>query len=366
MKWKINCLQLVCLMVFPIIGAVAGIGTHIIFKMVNNDGYFCIIFMGLIGFLYLFMLYYLGNYNHNLSICDVSKDVFGKLFGNIINYVLIAICIIIALTNMFSISNFVSSQYLIRTPLFVVSLLMIIVITINVCKGFQVVSRVGFIILIINLLLFLIAVVGLIPHFKIDNFLPTMNNGVNKIISSSLIISCTNIFPLFILLSIPFNNLVDKHNIAKSGIILYSLSIFIVFLVILFTIGVLGKYLIGAYQYPEYVVLQKISFMNFIDRIENLVAMQWILGAIGYVSLLIYFITISIKHNSNDKPNPIVAWSSSLVIFILCNLSFKSNTVFNNFVDKVYPYICFSILPIMILLTVGAFFKKKRKKLAIK
>mgnify|MGYP004419756235 CR=1 FL=1 len=88
------------------------------------------------------MLFFVLNYRGDLSLFDISREILGKKVGNVCNFVLCLIGVVIATTSLFSISNFVSSQYLIRTPLFLVSVLLIIVVIFNVSKGFQVISRI--------------------------------------------------------------------------------------------------------------------------------------------------------------------------------------------------------------------------------
>ena len=122
---------------------------------------------------------------------------------------------------------------------------------------------------------------------ELDNFKPVLEHGLKNPFVGGILITLTNILPIFLVLTIPKNNITDKKNYNKVIIISYVISTFIFFLITIFTIGILSKYLISIYQYPEYIILQKISFLNFIERIENLITMQWIFGCIIYLSLLI-------------------------------------------------------------------------------
>ena len=137
MKWKINSLQYVSLMAFPIIGTIIGIGSQILFVNSSIDSYLSIIIEGVLGLLYLKMLFFVLNYRGDLSLFDISREILGKKVGNVCNFVLCLIGVVIATTSLFSISNFVSSQYLIRTPLFLVSVLLIIVVIFNVVRDFR-------------------------------------------------------------------------------------------------------------------------------------------------------------------------------------------------------------------------------------
>ena len=362
MKWKINSLQLVTLMAFPIIGTIIGIGSQILFVNSSVDSYLSIIVTGILGFGYLGMLYFVLNYRGSLSLFDVSREVLGKCGGNVCNFILCLIGIVIATTSLFSISNFVSSQYLIRTPLFLVSILMIFVVMFNVSKGFQVISRVGAIILLINFTLFFVAVLGLIPDIKMDNIMPFMGEGIGNVFKGGVLLMFTNIVPIFLIGAVKMDNITDRERVKKYGALIYVFSLLICFSIVFVTATALGKYLISMYQYPEYLVTQKISFMDFIDRIENLIAMQWIFGAVMYISIVIYFVTEFVCHKEEDEPNKIVIFVSSVVVLILCNICFKNNTLFDYFITNIYPLICMGAFGIITLLFILILFKKKRVK----
>lgn len=362
MKWKINSLQYTALMAFPIIGTIIGIGSQIVFGISSVDSYISIIVTGILGFIYLGMLYYILSYKKSASLFDINRDILGKTLGNICNIILCIIGIVIATTSLFSISNFVSSQYLIRTPLFLVSILIIIVVMFNVSKGFQVISRVGTIILLINFTLFFVAVLGLIPDINTNNIKPFMGEGIGNVFRGGILLMFTNIVPIFLIGSIRMDNIVDMDKIKKYGTIVYVFSILICFCIVFVTATALGKYLIAMYQYPEYLVTQKISFMDFIDRIENLIAMQWIFGAIMYISIVIYFVTEFISHKEEDKPNGTIIFVISGLVLILGNVCFKNNTIFDYFIENIYPFICMGAFIFISLLFILVLLKKRKAK----
>ena len=103
MKWKINSLQYVSLMAFPIIGTIIGIGSQILFVNSSIDSYLSIIVEGVLGLFYLKMLFFVLNYRGDLSLFDISREILGKKVGNVCNFVLCLIGVVIATTSLFSI-----------------------------------------------------------------------------------------------------------------------------------------------------------------------------------------------------------------------------------------------------------------------
>ena len=112
---------------------------------------------------------------------------------------------------------------------------------------------------------------------------------------------------------------------------------------LIFTIGVLGGDLVKLYQYPEYIVLRRINFLNFLTRIENILFIQWIFG----LFILMSFSAFIVKEKLKFKYNNIII---GLLILILSLNCFKSLTIFNEFMYYIYPFISFIFVIYIIIL----------------
>ena len=118
-------------------------------------------------------------------------------------------------------------------------------------------------------------------------------------------------------------------------------------------------HLASIYQYPEYVVMKQINLFEFIDRIENVITIQWLFGLFFNISFVVYYISNSIKPAHKSKILPIVL--TALILFFSLIL-FKNNTQFNDYTYRIVPYIRTILLSIYILLFIFIVFKKKNKK----
>ena len=153
--------------------------------------------------------------------------------------------------------------------------------------------------------------------------------------------------PVHILI-VPKNNIVDKKNYSKCILIFYGIASLLIIITSLFTIGVLGEHLASFYQYPEYILLKRISIFGFIDRIENLLSISWIFSTFATLSLIIYYISNNLNKKEKKKiPSIIIS-----IIIIVCSLYiFKNNTFFNNYVSNIYPYILSIFFIIFVFIT---------------
>lgn len=355
-NWKINSLQFSSLFSFTILSTLIGIGFNNIITIAKVDSYISIIIAYILGFIPILLFIYLFNQEKNIN--ELIIDTFGKTIGTIINYLLLIPIMIIGICSVYSISNFMVSQFLSDTPIIIIYVIPSLVILYGLIKGIEAISRTSLILYVIMLLLFAIAIFGLVPQIEIDNYKPILENGLLNPLKGSIIFILSDIIPLFVMLSISKKNITNKEKTTKSIIFFYSISILIMFLNIAMTIGTLGIHLTNMYQYPEYMVLKQISLFDFLDRIENFVTIQWIFRTFMLVSMTVYYIQNTIKKDNNSKILPAIILSTIILLDIII---FKNNTIFTNFAFKIYPYSNLALFIIIIFISIVVFIKNKRR-----
>lgn len=363
MKEKINSLQFVNTYILCIISASIGLSLFTTIELAGHDSYIgtlCGIFMGLIP---LFLFLYIFNYKKDLPLYEKTIYIFGTILGNIINILITLLYIVIAITVLFNLTNFIVSQYLADTPLLIVMSIFIFVVYHILNKGVETITRVSSLFIVIVLSLFLFSFICLSQEFQIDNLKPFLEHGLKNPVLGGFINMLIALSPMYTLLIIPKNNLVDKEKVTKYICIGYFISGFIVFSISILSNGILGKYLIKLYQYPGYMSLKKISLFGFIDRIENFISLHWILSSFVNLAMILYFIKSNIKRKDNSKI------LNLLLCILIVGVSYKifnNNTMFNNYSYKIYPYFCGALIFIFLVLTISIFIKKgiEKKKIS--
>lgn len=355
MKEKINSLQFVNTYILCIISASIGLSLFTTIKLTGHDSYIGTllgIFMGLIP---LFFFLYIFNYKKDLPLYEKTIYIFGKILGNIINIIITLLYFVISITVLFNLGNFIVSQYLADTPLLLVLSVFIIIIYHILNKGIETITRVSSICIVIVLSLFLFSFICLSQEFQISNLKPILEHSLRNPILGGFINMLIALSPMYTLLIIPKNNLVDKEKITKYICIGYFISGLVVFSVSILSNGVLGKYLIELYQYPGYTSLKKISLFSFIDRIENFISLHWILSSFINLSMILYFIKTNLKRKENSKILNIIL---CILVVTISYKVFNNNTMFNNYSYKTYPYFCGALIIIFLIITIAIFIKK--------
>ena len=355
MKEKINSLQFVNTYILCIISSSIGLSLFTTIKLAGHNSYIGTLLGIFIGLVPLFFFLYIFNYKKDLPLYEKTIYIFGKILGNIINILITLLYIVIAITVLFNLSNFIVSQYLADTPLLLVMAVFIIIVYHILNKGIETITRVSSISIVIVLFLFLFSFIYLSQEFQLDNLKPILEHGLKNPILGGFINMLIALSPMYTLLIIPKNNLVDKEKITKYLCIGYLISGFIVFSVSILSNGILGRYLIELYQYPGYTSLKKISLFGFIDRIENFISLHWILCSFTNLAMILYFIKINIKRKENSKILNLLI--CSIIVFLSYKI-FNNNTMFNNYSYKIYPYFCGALIIIFGIITITIFIKK--------
>lgn len=357
MKQKINCLQYSAMITMIMVASFIGIGVYSIIKSAGVDSYISIIFAFFLSIPALLLFLYICSYEPDLAFPQKMEKLYGKCGGRIVTY-LVAIFIFIYANNyMYNLINFIVSQFLPETPILVVGIVFSILAIYANKLGMQSMSRTCLLLLSVNLILLAIGILGVIPDFELTNLKPVLEFGISRPLGGTLYIFTVCVMPIFALLIIPKNDMVDSKKFNRSVIIAYIVSFLIIFFILFMILGVLGIYLASIYQYPEYIFLKHVNLFGFLDRIENIIAAQWIFGLFFSVAFAVYYITNSIKPNYNSKLLPVSVVTLMLLgsIFLLPN-----NTIFNTYVYEVIPILRIISFVIFILIGISIFIKQKK------
>lgn len=354
---KLTNIQFSCLIFFPIFAFFSGIGTHNLINIAKVDAYISVLLSYIIGLIPLGLFLLIFNYKKDLDIKDKIKYLFGKPLGIVINYLIVVLLILASIVSFHGLSNFIISQLLTETPITTFMFLLSIILIYNVSLGIENIARVSIIFLGIIIGLTILSTLGVVPHFEMSNLKPFLENGINPPLKGGIILTLTNVIPIFILLTIPKEKIQNNKKTTKHIFFFYTLAFILIFITIFLTLSSLGIYLCDVYQYPEYTALKKISFFNFIDRIENLVYVKWFLSSVICLSLFIYYLRTTIKKSSKVILPTIICIA---LTYLSLNI-FKNNTIYYNFILNIYPYINLLLLSIFIIIALNIIVRKIMK-----
>lgn len=354
---KINALGMCSLIIILLISGFMGTGIYSLIRASSIDGYISIICSFIFGFVIIYMFITIFNYNGELTIRDKINTIFGKGVGFLLNMILTVCFFVLSVVFAYNYNSFISSQFLSETPILFIGITVTVLSFYVLTKGFDTLSRVGLIVVIINVFLYFIAIFGLINNVDLSNFLPIMKDGIMRPLLGCLYFSLFDIVPIFLLLIVPRNNIVNKDKVNKYVVFAYIFSVILMMGMFITVVGSLGIHLASSYQYPEYIVLKRVKLFNFLDRIENVIVIQWLLGLFVSVVLIMYYVANMIKRNNSNK-----GWYFVLLFMLMIStvFIFRDNTVFEEFCYGVMPFVLGGIFVVMCIVFVGVIIKKRR------
>lgn len=295
--------------------------------MKNRLSYFCsrVLFIG-IGLSYLLDL-------------NGSSLLISMLIGLLIGYFIIdrtkynkhnELIFLLLISLGSSISNMCHTLYLENT-----SLLFIIIFTMLISFMISFIKRRAYIRLSENLFnwsifIFITMCFSLIPFIKIDYIRPFEVPNIIDIIKGSMLFAATSILPSYVL---------NEKN--KKEYLIGSISIIILTFLIL---TVLGEKEALLYRYPEYVVLKRVKFLNFVSNFENI---------FFFIILVDLIVVISLCYNKLIKNNKIY----DIGLFVITVLIIYILTFYQKILNIVY-----SSFPIFVVITILMTFISKKKK----
>lgn len=354
----ISSFSFVVLMTSIICSSFFGVGIYCLIRASSIDSWFSILISSLFYFIIILLFINIFSYEPKLSIRDKIIKLYGKKLGFIFNLILCILFFLVGVNYMYNLNSFIVSQYLSDTPLVVIGISFIFLITYINIKNIECISRTSIILSYIIIIFFLLTFFNLLPKVDINNFKPIFKDGIKDSIIGSLYIVTMNFSISFLLLIIPKNRIQNEEKYKKYIILSSVISIILMFSTIVIILGNLGIYLASYYQYPEYMVLKRIELFSFLNRLENIFIISWIFMIFITLTLIVYYISNTIKYNNRSKTLPFIIISAILY----CSLHFfKNSTTYNNYNYTITPYIRGLIIIIFIIINISALIQKEKR-----
>ena len=354
---KINKSEMGALTFFLVRAFYIGITLNNLIKISKQDSYISMIIAFLIGFIPFILIYYIFNYEPNLSLLQKNLKLFGNILGTIINIILIWFTFFITLIIFSNLVTFIFSQYLNKTPTLIISIVFIFAIVYVLIHDIKTICRTAMILFFFTTFLFLLSLIGLSTQISIDNFKPFLESSYISLFKGSYSFITYNILPLYLLLIIPKNDIDNKHFFKHItlGYIFASISLFFVLLT---TIGIFGIKLCQLYEYPEFQVLKYVSLIGISARIDGILIIQWIFDFLIFIIIGMYFILETTK--TMFKVNKHIYSILLAIILVLLNEYITNNMLLNNLSITLFPHIIFIFISSLLLIM---FITIKLKKL---
>jgi spore germination protein KB len=363
---KISAFQFAAIGFFLTTALFVGVGITITLSTTKQDSWIVSIMSSIISIIPILILIYVFNYQPKKNIFEKTKILFGNIFGNVINFVLLTYTFVILVIVITSTTSFATTMYLTKTPGIYISGVFVAIAIYAVIKGIETIGRLSEILFFLAVIIITIIIFSLMSSFSFYELKPILVKGVGPALNYSLIYASYCLTPLFFLTTIPKNDIVKNKHCYKylvGGIFLALLNMFFVFFL---TPGVISAKIAEIYRFPAYYVLRKINIGGGFNNVENFLSSHWFFHTFIMISMGFYFVKTYIKNTFKIKKDKYIHGIVIALGFTAIQLPkyiFKNPFSLTEFMKNNFSlFISLGIFVIFALTSIFIFFKKRRFK----
>ncbi len=312
-----------------------GIGFSLIFKKCNNDSWITFIIGTILGIGFCKLFKYILDKKGKKKLSEYLNEL--GITGKIVRILLILLSIIILNELLFVLQIFAKSFFLINSKTFFLIIPIVYLIVFIAFKGYNLLCYICECLFPVAITIFVLALYALIFKVDLTNLQPYFNTNILNFFQGIIFYFSLSTTPLLLLLDMDF----EDSNILKSYI---GSSSTLIILAILLS-GILGQILVNIYRFPEYMILKEIKMFNFIENIENIVSLIWLIDLFVVLSLSATFLKNILPKKYNNYSFLTII---TLVVISICYI-FGNNYINDLFIYKYIPYFLL-ILNIIIIL----------------
>jgi spore germination protein KB len=310
---------------------------------------------GIVGLLFGLLIVYLigtvGRLYPRLNLIEYNTKILGSWVGTAVSFVFLVYIFYNAAGLVRILGDFMTTQILPETPIDAIHILFLGVIVMALRLGLETIARAGEMFFPWLVLLFLALVLFLSPLVDAKQLQPILVEGIKPVLRGSLF-SATNPYIELVafLMIFPYVNKTEKlRKYFVSGALLGGIVLVVT---IALSILVLGVDFSSRHMYPSYSLAKQISIGRFIERLEAIMAVIWIITL--YIKTTVYVYILQLGLAQVLKLKDFRALALPLVFIIAASATaFSPNiTHFNQHTSTYWPYfdMTFGIgLPLLLL-----------------
>lgn len=315
-KAKISAKQLFSLIVLFELGSAIVVGLGMKAK---QDAWLAIL-LGMAGGLALFLVYiYLFRQYPDLPFTGYMEKILGKFIGRTLALIYILYFLYIASRVLRDFGELLLTSTLEETPLLVVNLMMLFIISYGCYLGIESLGRTGEIYLIITMALaflgiFLVFASGV---FKPENLLPVLENGWKPVLTTAFPQTLTFPFGEMIVFAMLLPYLNNPQSALKIGWSAMLFSGLLLTFIITINIGVLGAHIAANATFPLLKTFEKINVGDFIQRLDAIGISLLIIGGFFKVAVFFYAAVIGLADLFKAKSHRSLVYPAGAALLVL-------------------------------------------------
>lgn len=322
--------------------------------------------LGTIGAGTLVCLFYAGIQRRfpGMTPVEMSQAVLGRWLGGAVSffYVFGFIFLMVPLV-MRELADFMETQILPTTPVEVVYILFLFIVTYGVRAGLESLSRTAEIFAPWVIMLSFLLVVLVVPDAKLFRIEPMFYTGIPSVLGGIYPFLTYSYLQVGVLMML-FPYVKNPKNIQTNLLIGTGLAALFIAAVVYFCLTVFGPSITQDLTYPSYLLARKIEIGEFLQRIEVIMAIIWLFTLFFKISYTMYGTCLGAAQLFGMRDAKMFVYPLAITAVIIANRAAPHIIAFRRMANSTYPLFDFTfaiLLPLM-LVFVGAIRKTPGKK----
>ncbi|MGP4079487.1 GerAB/ArcD/ProY family transporter [Pseudalkalibacillus sp. R45] len=329
----------------------------------KQDSWISGIFAMIVGMGLVMLFYQVSKLFPNQTFVEYSEILFGKFLGRIIALFFIFYPFLSVALLLRELGDFLTTQILPNTPIEAITTLFIVFVIYGSRLGLENWIRTVQILFPYFIFLAVLFFIFLFPLFNFENIQPVLGDGIKPMLRGSLTFIA---FPymetlIVLLMFFPYVNIKKSKELRNAMFISQFSGGLLLMLLMLCSVLVFGGELVAHQQYPTYALAKKISIGEFLERIEAIIAILWLITIFIKSTYYFYASALGLAQLFKLKDYRPLTFPMGLVLIVLSLSVSPSLVYYNEAIGQYWPMYDFSISLLFIPLILILGWLKKRK-----
>ncbi|WP_409300812.1 endospore germination permease [Peribacillus sp. SCS-155] len=333
-------------------------------KYAGRDMWIAPVFAAVTGIITAYIIYRLHKRYPEETIIEYSSHLIGRFPAKLLGFAYIFFFLFMGGYVLREYVSFINISFLPRTPILVIVGSIIMVSSVAVSGGIEVLGRVSQVLIPIFILPIPIFIALLVKDMVIQNIQPILENGLTPVVRSSVTPQAWFGEVFIMALILPYvSNRVKALKWSILSIITVMLSLVSLNLMCILLFGEITV----SYSFPVFKAIRFISFSDFFEHLESFVIAFWILGIFVKITALYYSVVLSAAQTIGIKDYKQIVLPMGLLLILFSIWEFPSLQEQMEFTETIFPiYVPFmtTVIPALLLIISAIQNKKKDKKKA--
>jgi spore germination protein KB len=292
---------------------------------------------------------------------DIIAIIFGPVLGKCIIVVYIWFSLHLGALVINNFTYFINVISLNKTPIMIPAIVIISICIMFVNYGVQVMGRWGETAVIFLCIFIFMLIVLLMPYMNIKNIQPILYDGISPVLRGAF---STFSFPFgeLVIFTMVFTSFKEngKPRIYIIGMIFGGI---LIVLTSITDVLVLGANITEIYYFSAYTVVRRINLGNFIQRIEIVTSLMFLIGGLIKISVCLFATSRGVSKLFNSKNYKFSITPIGSIMFFMGIFIYDSIMEMRNWAIEVWPYYAFLfqvILPIVIYVWAEVYVRRNK------